>query len=430
MKFLIIGKETNRIQNLLKLSIGEDASITMVKNPYIVRGFNYYELSKIDVILVYFEFNLKLLYEKLLETTLTSTVIPIVVYGPKLSEDQLRNILQNDGVKGFLSIDSSVEQVREKINLKTLKLKEQHFVYNSENIIKAYEIADKVACSNAHVLITGESGTGKEVLASYIHKKSLRKNSPFVGVNCAAIPEQLIESELFGYEKGSFTGAINQKIGKFELSSGGTLLLDEVSEMDIRLQSKLLRAIQEKEVTRIGGNNPCKVDLRIISTSNRNLKQEILLNHFREDLFFRLNVIEIELPSLRSRVEDIPLLVEYFIDKYSRENNIDRKQFTEEAIQKLKSYSWPGNIRELENFVHKMILLTNSKFITLDNVTESLFNNFLCEKFFVNKDNNNNSTKKFEAEVIFNTVKYCLGNFNQASKILGISVNRIKNILE
>ncbi|CAN0602482.1 unnamed protein product, partial [Ectocarpus sp. 12 AP-2014] len=220
----------------------------------------------------------------------------------------------------------------------------------------ALAVADKIAASDANVLITGQSGTGKEVFSNYIHNKSKRKDKRFVSVNCAAIPENLLESELFGHEKGAFTGAVSRRIGKFEESSGGTLLLDEISEMDIRLQAKLLRAIQEREIDRVGGNNPVKVDLRIIATSNADLQKEIKKGNFRKDLFFRLNIINIELPALSERKGDIEILSEHFIDKYVKNNGLTPKTLSSEALEKMTSYSWPGNVRELENVLHRAVL--------------------------------------------------------------------------
>ena len=241
-------------------------------------------------------------------------------------------------------------------------------IASAPSMQQVLEVADKVAKSNAHILITGESGTGKEVMAQYIHNQSLRKDNTFVRVNCAAMPENLIESELFGHEKGAFTGAVARRIGKFEESSSGTLLLDEISEMDVRLQAKLLRAIQEKEIDRLGGQAPVKVDLRIIAASNRDLLKAIADGSFREDLYFRLNVIILELPPLRERVEDIVPLTQFFITKYCESNNIAIKQITDSAQDKLRAHNWPGNVRELENIIHRAVLLSGEKVIEADDI--------------------------------------------------------------
>ena len=212
--------------------------------------------------------------------------------------------------------------------------------------------------SDASVLITGESGTGKEVLARYVHTRSNRSKKPFICVNCAAIPENLLESELFGHEKGAFTGAIARRIGKFEEATGGTLLLDEISEMDVRLQAKLLRAIQERIIDRVGGTRPVPVDIRIIATSNRNLAEAARNGTFREDLLFRLNVVNLKLPPLRERPADVIELAQYFVKKYSEVNGVALRPFSAEARKALSVHRWPGNVRELENTIHRAVLLT------------------------------------------------------------------------
>jgi DNA-binding NtrC family response regulator len=285
-------------------------------------------------------------------------------------------------------------------------------------------VADKIAKSDAIVLITGKSGTGKEVMANYIHNQSLRAKKPFVRVNCAAIPENLLESELFGHEKGAFTGAITRRIGNFEESSGGTLLLDEISEMDIKLQAKLLRAIQEQEIDRVGGNGPVKVDLRIIATSNRNLLEAIEKGVFREDLYFRLNIINIELPNLADRAEDLPSLTATFIKKYTANNKMNEKKLSQEALNKMLQYSWPGNVRELENVIHRAVLLSNG-----DEIKAIDLNINLAQQ----QDNSGFIGKKMsdaEKELFLNTLGYCLGDLNHAANILGISINLLKEKLD
>ncbi len=227
-------------------------------------------------------------------------------------------------------------------------------------------IADQIAPSDASVLVTGESGTGKEVMARYIHNKSRRSGRAFVSVNCAAIPENLLESELFGHEKGAFTGAMARRVGKFEEANGGTLLLDEIGEMDPRLQAKLLRAIQERVIDRVGGTTPVKVDIRLIATTNRNLEEEVRKGSFREDLYFRLNVMHLVLPPLRARPLDIAVLTEFFIKKYSEANGVPQKPVSVGAQQKLLSYGWRGNVRELENTMHRAVLLSRGPEIEAD----------------------------------------------------------------
>ena len=219
------------------------------------------------------------------------------------------------------------------------------------------KLADQVAPSDASVLITGESGTGKEVMARHMHAKSKRADKPFISVNCAAIPDNLLESELFGHEKGAFTGAVARRVGKFEEAQGGTLLLDEISEMDPRLQAKLLRAIQEREIDRVGGSKPVKVDIRVLATSNRDMEEAVRQGSFREDLYFRLNVVTIALPALRERPKDIPMLASHFVKKYAAANGVAAPALEPEAMARLSAHGWRGNVRELENCMHRAVLL-------------------------------------------------------------------------
>jgi len=231
----------------------------------------------------------------------------------------------------------------------------------SPEIKSILELITKVANSNARVLITGPNGTGKELVANQIHEKSSRNKNLFVEINCAAIPSELIESELFGHEKGSFTSAHKQKIGKFEQASNGTLFLDEIGDMSLSAQSKVLRALQENKITRVGGNKSISVNPRIIAATNKNLKKEIENGNFREDLFHRLNVIPINVPSLKDRIEDIPMLCDYFIKKICNEHGVKQKEISNKAIDELKKMKWTGNIRELRNVLERLIILSDKK---------------------------------------------------------------------
>ncbi|PMP68192.1 MAG: RNA polymerase subunit sigma-54 [Thermodesulfobacterium geofontis] len=233
---------------------------------------------------------------------------------------------------------------------------------------KIYELAKKVAPSSSTVLILGESGTGKEVLAKYIHFCSKRKG-PFVPINCAAIPEELLEAELFGYEKGAFTGAIKSKPGKFELANEGTIFLDEIGDLSPKLQAKLLRVIQEKQVERLGSERAIKIEVRILAATNKDLEKEVKERRFREDLFFRLNVIPIKLPPLRERKEDIPLLAKFFLKRICEREGIEEKTFTPEALEKLINYPWPGNIRELENLIERLVILSENNIIGVEDLS-------------------------------------------------------------
>lgn len=310
------------------------------------------------------------------------------------------------------------------------------------------QMADKIAPSEATVLITGESGTGKEVMSRHIHKKSKRSGGTFIAVNCAAIPENLLESELFGHEKGAFTGAAGRRIGKFEEAHGGTLLLDEVTEMHPLLQAKLLRAIQEREITRIGSNDPVKVDVRILATSNRNMEQAVEKGQFREDLYFRLNVVNIRLPALRERPSDIVPLAQFFADKYAEANGVPKKKMAADTESKLKAYPWRGNIRELENTMHRAILISLEDMLEPEAVQlqDSAFTAGGAQKDIQPQKQEGASPKSLqnpgaveslvgrsiadvEREMIVNTLNHTLGNRTHAAKILGISIRTLRNKL-
>ncbi len=308
-------------------------------------------------------------------------------------------------------------------------------------------LADQVAPADASILITGESGVGKEVLARYLHRKSRRADKPFVSVNCAAIPENLLESELFGHEKGAFTGALARRVGKFEEANGGTLLLDEISEMDARLQAKLLRAIQEREIDRVGGSKPVKVDIRILATSNRDLAQAVREGTFREDLLYRLNVVNLHLPALRERPGDIAALAEHFARKYAAANGLADRPLAEETRRRLLQHRWPGNVRELENALHRAVLLSAGPQIEPEALRlpdgQPLAGGALpadpaartasraaeaadaVARAFVGQ-----TVAAMEQQLILDTLAHCLGNRTHAANILGISIRTLRNKLK
>jgi DNA-binding NtrC family response regulator len=298
-------------------------------------------------------------------------------------------------------------------------------ITQNEKMEKLLEIARDVADSKASIFIQGESGTGKELFARYIHHHSSRRDEPFVAVNCAALPENLLESELFGHEKGAFTGAISRKKGKFELANHGTLLLDEVTEMDYQLQSKLLRVLQEREIDRIGGMNPVPVDVRFLATTNRDIEKQIKDGKFREDLHYRLNVIPFHLSPLRERKEDIPLLAKHFVEKYSELDNRSVKGLTDEAIATLIEMPWKGNVRELENIIERAVLMCKQDLISNKDL-------FLTEKdkqpnFVTQTISQTVSLREIEKNVILNTLDHTNGNRTHAAEILGISVRTLRN---
>ena len=248
----------------------------------------------------------------------------------------------------------------------------EEIIGRSEAIVHVRELIDKVAASEARVLITGANGTGKELVARWLHEKSHRASAPFVEVNCAAIPSELIESELFGHEKGAFTSAIRQHKGKFEQADGGTLFLDEIGDMSLAAQAKVLRVLQEKKLSRVGSDKDIEVDVRVLAATNKNLREEIVKGTFREDLYHRLSVIVIEVPRLDDRKEDIPLLVDYFIDQICNETGMARREIDEDAMQMLVDKSWSGNIRELRNVVERLLILSGAR-ITAEDVRSYVY---------------------------------------------------------
>ncbi len=318
------------------------------------------------------------------------------------------------------------------------------FIAKDASMKPLLQMVDRVGASDASILITGESGTGKEVMARYIHRKSRRAAGNFVSVNCAAIPDNLLESELFGHEKGAFTGAVARRIGKFEEANGGSLLLDEISEMDIRLQAKLLRAIQEREIDRVGGTQPIKIDIRLIATSNRDLEEEVKAKRFREDLYFRLNVVNLHLPPLRDRIADIVPLAEYFAGKYAKANGLDDRALSTAATASLQAHHWRGNVRELENTMHRAVLLAQSNQIEPEAIMLSgqsfapaqLSAAEVATQIALGRAPAatgglvGRTVADVERDLIIDTLSHCLGNRTHAANILGISIRTLRNKLK
>ncbi len=298
-------------------------------------------------------------------------------------------------------------------------------VTKNRRMLGLLDLARTVACSKAPVFLQGESGTGKELFARFIHRKSARRNKPFVAVNCAALPEGLLESELFGHERGSFTGAVSKKLGRFELARGSTIFLDEVGEMHTHLQAKLLRVLQESEVDRVGGLRPVSVDARVVASTNQDLESAMKARKFRPDLYYRLNVIPIKLPPLRDRKDDILPLAEHFIKKYNRIDGRDVKGLTKDAAEALVQMQWPGNVRELENLVERAVLLCQGDLIDQNAL-------FLGEQPPVVADRSfplTGSLKEMERKMIFHTLDQTDGNRTHAAEILGVSVRTLRNKL-
>jgi transcriptional regulator with PAS, ATPase and Fis domain len=319
-------------------------------------------------------------------------------------------------------------------------------------MIRVLEVAEAVARSEATVLIQGESGTGKELIARFIHASSLRAQQPFVAVNCAALPESLLESELFGHEKGAFTGAQNRKIGKFELAHGGTILLDEVSEMDLALQAKLLRVLQEREVDRVGGKDPVQIDVRVLATTNRNLEETVREGKFRADLYYRLNVIPVTLPPLRERKSDVKLLTEHFMRQYLGDK---APALSPEVLEALMNHPWPGNIRELQNAVQRAAILSQGQapregdFLlsmnpqvqletfrdnvsTISRLEASIEKEMTSAASFESASlgiRSGMTVQEMEKALIFETLRSTGNNRTEAAKLLGISIRTLRNKL-
>ncbi|HER00334.1 MAG TPA: sigma-54-dependent Fis family transcriptional regulator [candidate division Zixibacteria bacterium] len=338
------------------------------------------------------------------------------------SPDEIEIVVRRGLEHRALAMENKVlrAQIRDKYSF-------ENIVGQNRKLLDIFDLIQTAANSKATILLTGESGTGKELVAKAIHYNSPRKDMPFIRINCAALPENLIESELFGHEKGAFTGAIKQTKGRFELADGGSLLLDEVSEMDLGLQAKLLRVLQESEFERVGSGLPVKVDVRLIATSNRNLMDEVRKGKFREDLYYRLNVINIEIPPLRERKDDLPLLIEHFIQKFNEEDERHIEGLSEKALRLLQSYPWPGNVRELENLIHRAVVTSKNSVITHMDFPSYLalgpnaeMSDMLSEPITISEG---------EKILILKSLERHAGNRTKAAEELGITTRTLRNKL-
>lgn len=363
--------------------------------------------------------------------------VPVVACGVKSDADAAVAAIKA-GAKEFIPLPPDADLIA--AVLEAVADDNADLIAVDPSMMDVLKLAKQIAASEASILITGESGVGKEIVAKYVHARSKRAEKPMISINCAAIPENLLESELFGHEKGAFTGAIARRIGKFEEANGGTLLLDEISEMDVRLQAKLLRALQERMIDRVGGSKPVKVDIRVIATSNRDLMEAVKNGSFREDLLFRLNVVNLDVPPLRRRPADIVALADHFAKKYAALNSLPLKPLSEAARRAIASAPWPGNVRELENAIHRAVLLAPGDEIDRDAIrlpdgrphADQPANTHSHGAQMADDQAGmvGRTVAQVEQELILSTLDHCLGNRTHAATILGISIRTLRNKLK
>ena len=435
MRLLIVGTLNGQLSTATKMAMAKGAKVTHTETVdqaiETLRTGRGADLMMVDVAMDIEDLITRLQAEHI--------CIPVVACGVETNARAAVNAIRA-GAKEYIPLPPDADLIAAVLSAVA---EESHaLVFQDQKMASVVKLADQVAPSEASILITGESGTGKEVIAHYVHSRSLRRDKPFISVNCAAIPENLLESELFGHEKGAFTGAIARRIGKFEEADGGTLLLDEISEMDIRLQAKLLRAIQEREIDRVGGKTPVKVNIRIIATSNRDLQAEARAGRFREDLFYRLNVVNLQLPPLRERPADIVALADHFAARYAKQNGLAQKAISAEARRFLGQHRWSGNVRELENTMHRAVLLSTAAEIDVDAIRlpdgtrldDTPLNGVAqkaaaaadaASRAFVGK-----TVAEVEQDLILQTLDHCFGNRTHAANILGISIRTLRNKLK
>lgn len=396
----------------------------------------------IDLVVTDFKLKSKTGLDVLKEVKAINPIIPVIImtaFGTIEDAVNLMKLGAFDYLQKPIELDElilNIEKAQEISNLKSENKQLKHQLsekYSFDSIISqsgeiesVLNIAGRVAESKASVLIRGESGTGKELIAKAVHFSSDRKDKPFITVNCAAMPDTLFESELFGHERGAFTGADKQRIGKFEMANGGTLFIDEVGDIPPTVQVKLLRAIQFGQIERLGSNKTLNLDVRIITATNRNLEEMIQKNEFREDLYYRFNVVQIQIPPLRNRKIDIPSLVNYFIEKYSKINGKNIKSISKEALNSLMKYDFPGNVRELENIIQRAVVLTRNNIISLVDLPNSIteptyfeFSNFSIEKLELG--DLNRKVEDLEIALINKALQKTAGNQVKAAELLNIS---------
>jgi two-component system, response regulator FlrC len=433
MRLLIVGTLKGQLTAATKMAMDRGATVTHAERVEtamaVLRSGKGADLLMVDVAIDIRDLVLRLEAERI--------HVPIVACGTQ-NDARAAVAAIHAGAKEYIPLPPDPEMIA--AVLAAVADDTRELVYRDEAMAHVIKLAQQIAPSDASILITGESGTGKEVLARYVHMRSSRCRGAFICVNCAAIPEQLLESELFGHEKGAFTGAVARRIGKFEEANGGTLLLDEVSEMDVRLQAKLLRALQERVIDRVGGGRPVPVDIRIVATSNRNLAEAVREGTFREDLLFRLNVVNLKIPPLRERPADILELAQHFARKYATANGIPQRALGSEAKRQLAANRWPGNVRELENTMHRAVLLAAGDEIgidaiitpdgmRLDSAKPPAVAHAALAAEAVTRALVGRTVACVERDLILETLKHCLGNRTHAANILGISIRTLRNKL-
>ncbi|WP_305078120.1 sigma-54-dependent transcriptional regulator FlbD [Methylobacterium sp.] len=434
MRLLIIGRLNGELITASRIAMSRGAAVTQADG--IEQGLNALRAKGADLVMVDVSLPVRVLVTALADERIRT---PVVACGTGTDANAAVAAIRA-GAKEYIPLPPDPELIA--AVLEAVAADARSFVWGDPSMERVVKLAEQVARSDASVLITGESGTGKEVLARHVHARSNRANKPFVSVNCAAIPDALLESELFGHEKGAFTGAVARRIGRFVEASGGTLLLDEISEMDVRLQAKLLRALQERVIDRVGGTQPVKVDIRVLATSNRNLAEEARKGTFREDLLYRLNVVNLRLPPLRDRPADILALAEHFARKYAEANGLAARPLSAEARRLVTQSPWPGNVRELENTLHRAVLLASGPEIDADAIrspegdalstgatgagaaARAVQAAEAVTRGFVGR-----SLADVERDLILDTLDHCLGNRTHAAKILGISIRTLRNKL-
>lgn len=440
MRLMIVGNLEGHISEAGKIALKRGAQVTHAEDTEqalgALRSGKSADLVMVDVRQKIGEFIKNLESEHI--------VVPVIACGVSTDASAAVRAIKA-GAREYIPLPPDAELIA--AVLEAVTEENNTMIAGDPSMKSVLALADQIAPSDASVLITGESGTGKEVMARYIHQKSKRASKNFISVNCAAIPENLLESELFGHEKGAFTGAVARRIGKFEESSSGTLLLDEISEMHHSLQAKLLRAIQEREITRIGSNTSVKVDIRLIATSNRDMEEAVRSGTFREDLYFRLNVINLRLPSLRERPVDIAPLAQFFADKYSEHNGLPKKKISAGGVARLQQHGWRGNVRELENSMHRAVLVSQTAQIEeaaihlTDSQPAAAANQIAIADDTTMKRPADPQAEEIanligrtvadvERDLILNTLNHCLGNRTHAANILGISIRTLRNKLK